>query len=491
MKRNDWTRAWTLLLLGASLCAAVGCGDAASTDTAVTEASGDGAVAETAAVTENIYAHDLGSYDFGGETFTIYARKLAHLNSNMHAEAADGSTLNDAIYERNVRLMDQYNFKYAEVFEENDTKQARLAVMAGEDTYDIINTRCVYAFNYAMEGLLRPIADLPEIDLSKPYWDKELTDAMSIGNVPFFAVGAFNTSGYEYTHLLAFNKELAANNDFDIYGAVKNGTWTFAAMREMMKTVVSDVNGDGAMDRQDRYGLLSTAKQILPCFWIAAGQESMKMDANDYPTYSMITDEKFQTVFVEIFDLVYDSNVWHHFTDEENVHPEEVNMFINGLGLFIDMPVFYLETLRTMDTDFGLIPYPKYDEAQETYLSRIEGCEQTCIPVTNVAHLEMTGVILEAMASDSAQHLVPAFYETLLKSKFARDNDSEEMLEIVFGNRVFDWGDTVWCPEIRDGQFSSMMKNNKRDIASVAAKLEKTMNTKIADAIAAFEELNH
>ncbi len=490
MKHNVLTCALTLLL-AASAFAAVGCGDA-SVDTGTVPDAGTDAIADTtAAVTENIYAHDLSSYDFGGETFTIYARQLMHLNSAMHAEAADGSTLNDAIYERNVRLMEQYNFKFEEFFEENDTKQARLSVMAGEDTYDIINTRCVYAFNYAMEGLLRPIADLPEIDLTKPYWDKELTDAMSIGNVPFFAVGAFNTSGYEYTHLLAFNKELAANNDFDVYGAVKDGSWTFASMREMMKAVVADINGDGAMDRQDSYGLLSTAKQILPCFWIAAGQESMKMDANDYPTYSLLADESFQTVFVEIFDLVYDSNVWHHFTDEENVHPEEVNMFINGQGLFIDMPVFYLETLRSMDSDFGLIPYPKYDEAQKEYYSRIEGCEQTCIPVTNVKDLEMTGVILEAMASDSAQNLVPAFYDVLLKSKHTRDNDSEEMLEIVFGNRVFDWGDTVYCPELRDGQFSAMMKNNKRDIASVAAKQEKTMNKKIADAIAAFEELNN
>ncbi|MBQ7300234.1 MAG: hypothetical protein IJW77_10365 [Clostridia bacterium] len=488
MKHNTLTGILALLLISAAI-SSISCGDASVDPGPVTDAGTD-AAETTAAVTENIYAHNLGDYDFGGETFTIYARQLMHLNSAMHAEAADGTTLNDAIYERNVRLMELYNFKYEEVFEENNTEQARLSVMAGDDTYDIINTRCVYAFNYAMEGLLRPIADLPEIDLSKPYWDKELTDAMSIGNVPFFAVGAFNTSGYEYTHLLAFNKELAASNDFDVYGTVKDGSWTYAAMREMMKTVVSDINGDGTMDRQDRYGLLSTAKQILPCFWIAAGQESMKMDANDYPTYSLLTDEKFQTVFVEIFDLVYDSNVWHHFTDEENVHPDEVNMFINGQGLFIDMPVFYLETLRTMDTDFGLIPYPKYNEAQNEYYSRIEGCEQTCIPVTNVKDLEMTGVVLEAMASDSAQNLVPAFYEVLLKSKHTRDNDSEEMLEIVFGNRVFDWGDTVYCPELRDGQFSAMMKNNKRDIASVAAKQEKTMNKKIEDAIAAFEELN-
>lgn len=214
------------------------------------------------------------------------------------------------------------------------------------------------------------------------------------------------------------------------------------------------------------------------------------MDANDYPTYSMLTDEAFQSVFVEIFDLVYENNVWYKLTLEDNVIPENVTMFISGQALFIDMPTFWLEDLRTMDADFGLIPYPKYNEAQEQYYSRIEGCEQTCIPVSNVANLEMTGVLLEAMASDSAQNLVPAYYETLLKSKLSRDNDSEAMLEIIFGSRVFDWGDTIWCPELRDGQFSAMMKNNKRDIASIAAKLEKTMNKKIEDAIAAFEDLN-
>jgi hypothetical protein len=217
----------------------------------------------------------------------------------------------------------------------------------------------------------------------------------------------------------------------------------------------------------------------------------MKMDANDYPTYSMLTDETFQTIFVEIIDMAHDSNVWYKTNLDDNIAPDQVTMFINGQSLFIDMPVFYLADLRSMDTDFGLAPYPKYNEAQEKYYSRIEGCEQTCIPVTNVKRLEMTGVILEAMASDSAQHLVPAFYETLLKSKFARDNDSEDMLEIVFGSRIFDWGDTVYCPELRDGPIRDMMKKGNRDIASTAAKLEKTMTKKLNEALTAFEDLNH
>ncbi len=490
MKHNILTNVLALLL-AASAFAAVGCGDASVDTGEVTDGGTDAIADTTAAVTENIYAHDLGSYDFGGETWNLYTRELSSLHYNFDSAASDGTTLNDEIFARNARLEETYNVVIEETTEENDTAQARLSVMAGEDTYDIIHTRCVYAFNYALEGLLRPVSDLPEIDLSKPYWDKELTDAVAIGNTPFFAVGAYNITGYDFTHMLAFNKELAANFDFDnIYQTVLDGKWTFDAMREMMMTTVSDLNGDGTMNGQDRYGLLSTAKQILPCFWIAAGQESIKMDANDYPTYSMLTDESFQSVFVEIFDLVYENSAWYRLTLEDNVIPENVTMFIGGQALFIDMPTFWLEDLRNMDADFGLIPYPKYNEEQKSYYSRIEGCEQTCIPVTNVANLEMTGVLLEAMASDSAQNLVPAYYETLLKSKLSRDNDSEAMLEIIFDSRVFDWGDTIWCPEIRDGQFAAMMRDNKRDIASVAAKLEKMMNRKITDAITAFEDLD-
>ena len=83
MKRNLLTGTLALLLISAAVTS-IGCGDASSDTGTVTQAPDAGNTTETAAVTENIYAHDLGSYDFGGETFTIYARQLLHLNSAMH-----------------------------------------------------------------------------------------------------------------------------------------------------------------------------------------------------------------------------------------------------------------------------------------------------------------------------------------------------------------------------------------------------------------------
>ena len=117
--------------------------------------------------------------------------------------------------------------------------------------------------------------------------------------------------------------------------------------------------------------------------------------------------------------------------------------------------------------------------------------ETTGLDYTKERIIEFAAVKLEnGVIVDKFETLINP-HQHIRKSSQAVHGISEEMLEIVFGNRVFDWGDTVYCPELRDGQFSAMMKNNKRDIASIAAKQEKLMTKKISDAIAAFEELNH
>ena len=75
-------------------------------------------------------------------------------------------------------------------------------------------------------------------------------------------------------------------------------------------------------------------------------------------------------------------------------------MFCDGKALFTDSSCFQISLTRDAATDFGIIPYPKYDETQDKYYSRIEGCELFGVPLTNTDP-EMTAVILEAMACES------------------------------------------------------------------------------------------
>lgn len=153
----------------------------------------------------------------------------------------------------------------------------------------------------------------------------------------------------------------------------------------------------------------------------------------------------------------------------------------------MDMTFFYISSLRNMDADFGILPYPKYDEAQKDYLARIEGIELTGVPVT--ADTEFVSAIMEAMASESATTVVPAYYDVALKTKMTRDNDSAEMLDIIFENRVFDLGDTIWCDEIRDGVFKPMFTTGNRSLSSKFATMQSKMDAKIADTISSFRSI--
>ena len=436
-----------LFLLTAALLLSASCGEA-SVDgkTTTPDSSGDDIKESDSAATETELSDDLGKYDFGGRTFSIYTRTTPLFYPYLDRQEATGDTIDDAVYNRNRKLEERFNFSFDEQYydytvEGNDAP--RKLLLAGDDTYQLYVGRCVHMFNYASEGYFYKIDDLTAINTEKPYWNSQLYDNLSIGNAHYFAVGDFNISAFDFTHVLLFNKKMIDDlNLGDIYSTVLDGKWTFDRFGEMSRAAVSDVNGDSVMDENDQYGYTSLGKQVLPGFWIAGGALSMKKNDGQL-VYTAPTDQKFIDVCQKVFEITWNDNIWHRVpitVDRE----EEMQMFCDGKALFTDSSCFQISLTRDAATDFGIIPYPKYDETQDKYYSRIEGCELFGAPLTN-ADPEMTSVILEAMACESRKIVIPAYYEVALKVKFTRDEESSKMLDIAFENRVFDYGDTILC----------------------------------------------
>ena len=66
------------------------------------------------------------------------------------------------------------------------------------------------------------------------------------------------------------------------------------------------------------------------------------------------------------------------------------------------------------------------------------------IPMTLAqSSFEPVGLILEALTRDSENSVVPVYKEILLKSKYARDQGSSDMLDIIFASAVYDIGLSV------------------------------------------------
>lgn len=480
-----------LFLLTAALLLSASCGEA-SVDgkTTTPDSSGDDIKESDSAATETELSDDLGKYDFGGRSFSIYTRTTPLFYPYLDRQEATGDTIDDAVYNRNRKLEERFNFGFDEQYydytvEGNDAP--RKLLLAGDDTYQLYVERCVHMFNYASEGYFYKIDDLTAINTEKPYWNSQLYDNLSIGNAHYFAVGDFNISAFDFTHVLLFNKKMIDDlNLGDIYSTVLDGKWTFDRFGEMSRAAVSDVNGDSVMDENDQYGYTSLGKQVLPGFWIAGGALSMKKNDGQL-VYTAPTDQKFIDVCQKVFEITWNDNIWHRVpitVDRE----EEMQMFCDGKALFTDSSCFQISLTRDAATDFGIIPYPKYDETQDKYYSRIEGCELFGVPLTN-ADPEMTSVILEAMACESRKIVIPAYYEVALKVKFTRDEESSKMLDIAFENRVFDYGDTILCEEFRDGVMRQAFAKDNRDIVSTLTKVQNKVEKELGTLNDAFGTL--
>ena len=98
-------------------------------------------------------------------------------------------------------------------------------------------------------------------------------------------------------------------------------------------------------------------------------------------------------------------------------------------------------SLVNMQADYGILPMPKYDEAQDAYHSLIWQHYDSIIGIPkSCGDATMVSAITEAISAESFYTVYPMFYETLLLNHAARDMESKEMLQIIFDSRQYDIG---------------------------------------------------
>jgi len=436
---------------------------------------------------DGLYHDDVPTVNYDGYVFRVYSRDDVWFNGNITVEAQTGEVINDAIFIRNAKVCDRFNIQITETVH-TDTELARATVLANEDAYDMINARCTAALSMAVEGLLFTVEDLPYVDLSKPYWDQKLTDDVNLGPNKYFAVGDLNLTFYDYTSVLLFNKQLVEDNSIENpYQIVYENRWTFDKLKELAMGITTDLNGDLKLDQNDLYGIIGTPNFVGYTLTLAAGVKSINKDENNYPVYELDTDERFIEVFNKVFEIMWDSNTWFRTTITDQISPTFISMFKNNQALFFSTNFFNVPSLRDMDTEFGILPFPKYNEKQEKYITRISFFDMFTVPIT-VSDLNRTSAIIEVLNCESGNIVIPAYYDISLKTKYARDNDSAGMLDLIMEYRVVDLGDTIWVGEIRDGWLAAMYQNNNRNIASTAKKYTKLMTKTIEKVVTSLED---
>ena len=126
---------------------------------------------------------------------------------------------------------------------------------------------------------------------------------------------------------------------------------------------------------------------------------------------------------------------------------------MSGKALFLMCHVGSIRLMNSSHAQFGILPIPKLTDSQMEYGNTIQYANATCyvIPRTTLDP-DFSGFMLEAMgyfsspdafeSTDGVGSLRYAYYESLLKRNGGseRDDDSWDMLGLIFDNRTFDIG---------------------------------------------------
>ena len=400
----------------------------------------------------------------------------AYCDDSIVAEEMNDELINDAVFTRNAFLEDVLGVKIVGTADTAVHTKASTLLGASIDQFDVMLPMMNDAAPLVLSGFFVPLNSIETLQLDREWWDQRANDQLSIGHKLYFTTGDISMLDNDCTQAIIFNLDVVS--DFDLenpYTLVKNGTWTMDALQQMGRAVTDD----NATAYTDMWGFHVNTNGATGLY-ISGGQHLVNKDENDLPILG-VTGESASNVVAKIKELMNDSNcsiIIENYTAASqadgfyNCYRAAAWAIAEGKALFRYMSMS--DTLRLADykaCQYGILPSPKFSADQDGYASLVStlAVPGVCIPNTNDDY-ERIGVILDAMAAKAKEVITGAYYDVLYQYRIAPDDESREILDIIFAERTFDlgvvfqksWNNIGWLVNNSlTGDWTSLVDSNK------------------------------
>ncbi|MGM9625090.1 MAG: hypothetical protein ACI3XM_05210 [Eubacteriales bacterium] len=374
--------------------------------------------------------------DLQGRIIRIY--NSPQYDNELYLSAASeetGDAVNDAVYHRNLSAAETLNvrFDYIDrVFTNVDIQQdIRKFIAAGDDAYDLILGPQWKLCPLVTEALFWDMSKAPYIDVSAPWWADAYITNLNIGNQKrYFLTGDITLQYIRNFGCVYFNKALYTqiyDSADALYDIVLDGKWTLDKVTELTKDLYLDLNGNNKQDEGDRYGYGLITATVPDHLFYSAGaytciEENGQWVLDGGNARSVAVAEK-------VFALFHENPSAYVYKEVsiENLYQKIPGKFAENEYLFMFGLLYFSDFLRDMTSDYGIIPYPKYDEDQESYKALVHDPAQIlCVPVT-ASDTDELAAVLEEMAFCGYQYMTPEYYNVALKQKYMRDSSDKAM----------------------------------------------------------------
>jgi len=400
-------------------------------------------------------------------------------------EESKNDVMSQAVYNRQERIFDYLGveiFATATATTNKYIEPFKNAVKNKDGSVDTLLSHVYHGIDGFITGnYLSDLNDYQQFNFNADYWDLDIMEDAAINDRMFLGKSKFNIL---WTFVVAFNKDMMYKYDDSlgetVYDMVDGYRWTLDRMISIANLVYVDETSDG-QTIDDTFGIIG-CQDIAFCGFLHSSNINIieQNERGDYilSAYNDVNKAKTTDIIEKIHNLAQSDCAWFW-----KWNGTATISFTNNKTLFsLSDTKGHLPSYPNYDVNFGVLPYPLYDENQKDVGYRsLQWGGYICIPsfVNNPA---MVGDTVE-MLSYFSEDVNNAFYEKLLGKQASDSPDDRRMLEIVWDGICTDFAQTYYST-VLDTQILFIVPYQTYEdvtpsIASFIAARENTVNKKI------------
>lgn len=400
---------------------------------------------DTEAVVDEFFP-DIAKKDYGTDFF-ITNQIDCNPMKYYWVEESDGDAMSEALYLRQEQVRKHLGVEITATQAGHHTTYAvdfQTAVKNKDDSVHLL----ISHVHSGVEGLisggyLADFNDFDSINLDAHYWNQTFMEGVAIDDLMFLGNSNFNIL---YTYVIAFNKTMLEQQedalDESIYDIVTDYRWTLDRMISLAQLVSIDATADGKTE-DDTFGI--TGVHWVPFVGFLEASNIQLVDIAEDGNYKIsfynsLNQAKTTNLITTLSELAKADYAWFGRYKNDDQYGVDIPLY-TGRTLMELRATNSLQNLCDYDVEFGVLPYPMYDEAQaDVGYRHLQWGGYLCIP-SYLVDPNMVGDTIE-MLSYYSTNVNTTFYEKLLGKQVADVPEDRKILDMVWDSVVSDFGQT-------------------------------------------------
>ncbi len=489
----------SILLCSLFLLAAVSCAEGdEDLETSVSDTSPDANMSsgEPDQLSSHLSPSFPSDLEFGDMQITVLYWKDVE-RPEFFTDMLSGDVVNDAIYERNIAIEERLKVRLNFIGTEGNVgnSDAYLKVVsnsfnAGDREYDILASHSRTGAVVAAAGMAMDILSVEDsyLDFDKPWWPNSLIETATIGDGMYFISGDISTNTLHFMYGIYYNADLIESNNLEDPTALAlSGNWTLDTLIEMSSNFYTDLNRNNKKDYGDFFGL-TTLYFHADSFYFGSG---MKCIENSDQTKLIISPDFYSEKSINLSDKL---RAWFAldccYTENNNANTYKT--FSAGNALLAQNRIYIADSshesnLNDAPFKYGLVPNPKFDPNQDRYYTTVGNPFTLYEIMLNCDKESAVTAVLECWASEAYRRTTPAIFEINMKLKYAQNDQTSMVFDIIRDSIVFDLGRIFGAKLSTMSEIYSKACINNESWATVAATHKKVLEWQLEALLKGFD----